>query len=133
VSDGTAEEAPKRAWEKGGPSPNPSGRPKCVQAFRAKLAEHSDEMAQFLIDTWRNPSEDMRARLEAVKIAAAYVFGKPSQSLNLTTTERPAPALGPARTWVPQVMEILREAGQLPRTTDAAPERAPEPPEEPVH
>ena len=62
-----------------GTSGNPGGRPRGVAQLREQLAPHS----QKFVDALLRGLEDAegRVRLEAVKLALAYLYGKPVEVL----------------------------------------------------
>jgi hypothetical protein len=62
---------------KKGVSGNPGGRPKGLQGFREWLEGTREQRQSALIQLLA--SEDERVRLEALKHADAYDYGKPSQ------------------------------------------------------
>ena len=64
-------------WRKGGPSPNPGGRPKA--AITAALRERVDpgEIAEFLLEVVRNPAGKMPERLKAAEMIYARLEGQP--------------------------------------------------------
>ena len=84
-------------WKKGGPSPNPSGRPAVVEAFRLKARAAVDEhvlgawidevQAKERIEMTDNGPVSVMQRgrewMRASELLAAYGYGKPAQIVAL--------------------------------------------------
>jgi hypothetical protein len=68
-------------WVKGGPSPNPGGRPKAATELRQRLEVLAldDDAAQVLRELMQSPDE--KIRLDTVKFIVDHVKGKPSQAI----------------------------------------------------
>jgi hypothetical protein len=110
--------APKTAWKKGDPSPNPGGRPKASEAQR--LAKDAKAQAQpaaikFFVDTMSDPNVEMRDRiacakalaegLEAVKLEVdATIKGEVTETVKLAPID-------PAR--LARIAGVLQQAGVL--------------------
>lgn len=82
-------------WVKGGPSPNPGGRPKAtrelLEEFRA-ATPRAREVAESIMD---NVALDPKLRLDAAKFIASYGLGKPpSIELDEPTDEESRPLAG---------------------------------------
>ena len=94
---------------KGGPSPNPSGRPAVVVDFRQRCRDFMEHDAPDAPGGWtilgkmaRDPKSIHQAR--ATELIAAYAYGRPPQRTELTGAEGApvairyieiAPVLGP--------------------------------------
>lgn len=66
-------------WVKGGPSPNPGGRPKAATALKQALealAEDADKKLKRLLD-----SDDEKIALDAVRFLIDHVKGKARQEI----------------------------------------------------
>lgn len=74
-------------WKKGGPSPNPGGRPKTAhisQALRAALAAgKADEMADTLVALAMGRKKGSAVQLAAIREIADRTEGRPHQSVEL--------------------------------------------------
>ena len=69
-------------WKKGGPSPNVSGRPAVAVEFQARARKLVDEL---VLKAWEAEVRSMRDDwMKASELLAAYGYGKPSQSLDIT-------------------------------------------------
>ena len=89
-------------WKKGGPSPNPGGRPRTAhisQALRAALEKgEADELASVLLAIARGRKKGTTVQLAALREIADRTEGKPHQSVevdanfNSTLAERIAEA-----------------------------------------
>jgi hypothetical protein len=58
-----------------GKSGNPRGWPKGVAKLREELEKYSTDMTKRLVEATND--SDMRIRLEGLKIAFAYLYGRP--------------------------------------------------------
>ena len=87
-SNANTKRLPGRPWPKG-VSGNPGGRPKGTAALRSKLNGAARQIVDALLDALKDP--DGRVRLEAIKIAFAYLYGKPSETAAPPLVEEPAP------------------------------------------
>ena len=68
-------------WEKGGPSPNPGGRPKAVREV-AEMARVCTEAAIVtLAQIMRNEDAPESARVRAIEVLLERGWGKPAQPL----------------------------------------------------
>jgi hypothetical protein len=74
-------------WKKGGPSPNPGGRPRTAhisQALRAALAAgKADEMADTLVALAMGQQKGSAVQLAAIREIADRTEGRPSQAIKL--------------------------------------------------
>ena len=69
------------AWKKG-QSGNSSGRPKVAEEFRDRARKATDE---FVIAAWISEVESMGDNwIKASELLAAYGYGRPAQSMELT-------------------------------------------------
>lgn len=68
----------------GGPSLNPSGRPKSLAEFREALTEHVPTALKVLVDIMGDPMAQHKDRIAAVREVLDRKFGKASQSVELT-------------------------------------------------
>lgn len=66
-------------WKKGGPSPNPSGRPAIVKQVQTLARERTPEAMQTIYDIMTNPNEPAMARLKGAEIFLNYGWGKAPQ------------------------------------------------------
>lgn len=65
-----------------GESPNPNGRPKVAEEFRARARKAVDD---HVIDAWILEVENLGDEwIRASELLAAYGYGKPSQAVELT-------------------------------------------------
>ena len=65
-----------------GKSGNPNGRPKIVEEFRDRARKATDE---FVIAAWISEVESMGDNwVKASELLAAYGYGRPAQSMELT-------------------------------------------------
>lgn len=80
-----SENRPKQPWVKGGPSPNPGGRP----AVPREIRERFRELTPLAIKVLENAlsSEDERTRIEAAKTLLDRDLGRPHQSQSVELTE----------------------------------------------
>jgi hypothetical protein len=77
-------------WQKGGPSPNPKGRPKqpkTVQEVRALARQHTVQMVEVLARVANNPKSPPAARQAAASSLLDRAWGKPA-SLDLEGAEQ---------------------------------------------
>jgi hypothetical protein len=68
-------------WEKGGPSPNPKGRPvqpKTAKEVRALARTHTTQMVEVLARVAKNPKAPFAARQAAASSLLDRAWGKPS-------------------------------------------------------
>jgi hypothetical protein len=68
-------------WEKGGPSPNPKGRPpqpKSAKEVRALARQHTTQMVEVLARVAKNPKAPFAARQAAASSLLDRAWGKPS-------------------------------------------------------
>lgn len=89
-----------KPWVKGGPSPNPTGRPKTAEAFKERARNLVDKL---IIDAWEEeltvmdrvvdtPDGPIKVRqrgpnwVKCSELATAYAYGKPSQSIDVSVT-----------------------------------------------
>jgi hypothetical protein len=74
-------------WKKGGPSPNPGGRPKTAhisQALRAALESgEADELASVLLAIARGRKKGTAVQIAALREIADRTEGKPHQSVEV--------------------------------------------------
>src|SRR5262245_45733438 len=69
------------AWEKGGPSPNPKGRPKQpknAKEVRELARQHTTHMVEVLARVAKNPKAPFAARQAAASSLLDRAWGKPS-------------------------------------------------------
>lgn len=97
-------------WKKGGPSPNPGGRPKGAAGLRRRLMKHRRAFDEALLEALKVP----KTRVQAVALAWAYMYGKPTQQVNVKATVKAPPAQRPLQERVDAVLAVLVEIGQLP-------------------
>ena len=74
-------------WEKGGPSPNPKGRPiqpKTAKEVRALARQHTTAMVETLARVAKNPKAPFAARQAAASSLLDRAWGKPSGDLEGT-------------------------------------------------
>jgi hypothetical protein len=72
---------------KGGPSPNPGGRPRGVREVAEMIfAETSDlrDVVKFLVKTYKNGKADLKDRLDAAKELLNRALGRPPQTIELS-------------------------------------------------
>jgi len=81
------------AWKKGGPSPNPGGRPKIAEAFRDRARKAVDET---VLSAWIREVETLGDEwVRCSELLAAYGYGKPSSAPeDLEAVKRAAPLAG---------------------------------------
>jgi hypothetical protein len=95
-----------RPWPKGF-SGNSGGRPKGVAALRSKLNGSAQQIIKALLAALND--SDGRVRLEAIKIAFAYLYGKPSEQPAPPLVEEPAPPSDPDDELTPEQAAALLE------------------------
>jgi hypothetical protein len=78
MSENTSEQA-TRMWVKGGPSPNPGGRPKVLHEVRALAREHTARAIERLADMLDHP--DGRVVVAAASTLLDRGWGKPEQAV----------------------------------------------------
>lgn len=78
---------PGRQFQRGGPSPNPGGRPKGYAEFREACRQHSGEAIQTLLRSL----SDAKLCVQAAQVLLSYGWGKPPAA--------------------PEDLEALRETG----------------------
>ncbi len=94
------------AWKKGGPSPNPGGRPKAVAELLDLARSHVPRALRLAARFLRDREMDPRVRLDAAKLVIAYGLGKPpSTSLTGEDDERDNSLVGKD---VAQLLEVMR-------------------------
>ncbi len=69
------------AWIKGGPSPNPGGRPAIIGELRDLAREHTVEAVETLVSVIRDPAAPHAARVTAAREILDRGFGRPSQEV----------------------------------------------------
>lgn len=78
---------PKRpgnpTWRKGGPSPNPGGRPAIVAELRELAREHTSEAIETLISVMRDKSAPPASRVTAAREVLDRGYGRPAMELAL--------------------------------------------------
>lgn len=67
-------------WVRGGPSPNPGGRPKEVGHVRELARQHTGEAIATLVEILRHGTPD-RARVAAAQVLLERGWGRPEQPL----------------------------------------------------
>ena len=73
-------------WRKG-VSGNPGGRPKSLGGYREWLAGTREQRQKALLELLE--SRDEKVRLEAIKHADAYDYGRPMQAVEVSTPDGP--------------------------------------------
>lgn len=72
--------APTRtSWGKGGPSPNPKGRPKEIGHVRALAREYTEQAIMTLVDCLSDPRGSTRVAAACALLDRGY--GKPEQAI----------------------------------------------------
>ena len=69
-----------KAWTKGGPSPNPGGRPRSLRSIVLERTNNGLEIIETWIDLMRN-SHSQKIRIQAADSLADRAWGKPVQSI----------------------------------------------------
>jgi hypothetical protein len=71
---------PGGKWQKGAPSPNPSGRPKSYPEIVALARENSPAAIRKLVDIMTTTADE-KAAISAANAVLDRAFGKPAQSV----------------------------------------------------
>lgn len=111
--------APKRGnpnWRKGGPSPNPGGRPTIATEFRRKAGDAVDA---HVLKAW---TDEVKKRgpnwMRASELLAAYGVGKPTVHVELNDITDPKQA--PISELIEKLPEALAALGLNPEQIVAA-------------
>jgi hypothetical protein len=83
----------KGRWLRGGPSPNPTGRPATPAEVQAIWDAHTEEAALKIIEVMRTAPE-VQDQLRAAMHVLDRRFGRPAQSLDVTARQVPPGAVG---------------------------------------
>jgi len=70
-------------WKKGGPSPNPGGRPAVIRDLREAARGYSTEALETLAKVMRDEEAGPAARVAAAKELLDRGFGKPVQAVDV--------------------------------------------------
>jgi hypothetical protein len=86
--ENTAATAPRKRggaplWRKGGPSPNPGGRPAVIRDLREAARGYSTEALETLAKVMRDEEAGPAARVAAAKELLDRGFGKPVQAVDV--------------------------------------------------
>jgi hypothetical protein len=73
-------------WEKGGPSPNPGGRPKKVGDVRELAKKYTEEAVQTLATIMRSEEAPPAARTAAAAALLDRGYGRPAQAVDAMVT-----------------------------------------------
>jgi hypothetical protein len=73
-------------WEKGGPSPNPGGRPKEVGDVRELAKKYTAEAVQTLAKIMRSEDAPPAARTAAATALLDRAYGRPATSVDAQVT-----------------------------------------------
>lgn len=73
------------AWVKGGPSPNPAGRPAVLADLREAARGFSQEALETLAGVMRDPEAPPAARVTAARELLDRGFGRPVQSVDVNS------------------------------------------------
>lgn len=76
-----------RPWKKG-QSGNPSGKPKGAKEFAVRIREatnNGEDLIAKALEIMNNPKERASDQLSALKWLANYAFGKPLETVDLTS------------------------------------------------
>ncbi len=68
-------------WEKGGPSPNPKGRPRADKEFEKLCQAMSAKALQRISEMLENPDIDSPNLMKAIQFLADRGYGKPKQKI----------------------------------------------------
>lgn len=104
------------AWRKGGPSPNPGGRPAIIGELRDLARAHTAEALSTLVEVMGDKSAPSAARVTAARELLDRGFGRPAQEVALQADiavevdERPADPVEVGRR-LAFLMEMARHAG----------------------
>ena len=71
-------------WTKGGPSPNPGGRPKAIAEVVELAREHTTNAIEKLVEIINNPKANAQARVKAIEVLLDRGYGRPAQALDVT-------------------------------------------------
>ncbi len=82
---GETENRPKQKWAKGGPSPNPGGRPAVPKELREQFARLAPQAIEVLRQSLDSPDE--KIRLAAAQALLDRALGRPHQSQSVEVTE----------------------------------------------
>jgi hypothetical protein len=77
-------------WQKGQPSPNPSGRPKIPQEVRDIAMALTPDPIRTLGEVMNDKNAPHAARVNAADKILDRALGKPMQSIHMETTQRDA-------------------------------------------
>jgi hypothetical protein len=77
-----SENKTNQKWEKGGPSPNPGGRPKEVAEVKELARVHTAAAIETLVRLLNGP--DPKASVAAARELLDRGYGRPSQALEVT-------------------------------------------------
>lgn len=91
------------AWQRGGPSPNPGGRPAIIGELRDLAREHTAEALATLVEVMKDGAAPHAARTAAATAILDRAFGRPAQEVALQADvsveveERPVDPIDMAR------------------------------------
>jgi hypothetical protein len=106
-------------WEKGGPSPNPGGRPKEVGDVRDLAKRYTAEAVETLAKIMRSEDAPPAARTAAATALLDRGYGRPAQAVDAMVTVQ--------HSFSEQAAEVLRELSERAKARKAL-----EAPREPV-
>lgn len=75
-------------WTKGGPSPNPGGRPKAVRELHELARAEVPASFDFAKKLRDDENQDARVRLDAAKFLTAYGLGAPPKMVDDASADR---------------------------------------------
>lgn len=105
---------------KGGPSLNPSGRPKGFAGMSAEIARRTQDgnaLIDFAWELWQDEKNPIKVRWDAFVWLSERGPGKPVQNVNIDATVREEPTMDVSRI-PPSKREAFRELHR--RTLEAA-------------
>ena len=75
---------PNPAWKKGGPSPNPGGRPKADHRVVDLAREHTELAIKTLVEIAKNKKASTTSRVAAATALLDRAWGRPRQAVDLS-------------------------------------------------